>query len=243
MKKLTLASLLLTSLSAPMLTTAADVASAENMDATISKVLAQIETPAKTEADTAPVVASELAQTESIVEANTLPVVASELAQAEPMVQEDVPALTNTEKTITLASAPSTIDSAPVELSPAELVMQAIADDPANAQAIIAQALASSNSSDAMEALLSNILALSGDDATLVQLVASAMVEAGVNSDTLVALAVAQGIDATLVSEATAAGPELTGTEVAPVIAISISPRKTPNHPGNGGNGGISKNV
>ena len=171
------------------------------------------------------------------------------------MVQENVPALSNTENTITLASLPTEVDSVTAELSPAELIIQAIANDPANAQEIIAQAFALMSSVEEMEILLSNILASSGDDPLLVQSVAAAMVEAGVDSDTVVALAVAQGIDATLVSEATAAGPEsavgLTVSEVAAAraadvaaaIAAGVSPRKTPNNPGNGGNGGISKNV
>ena len=160
------------------------------------------------------------------------------------MVQENVPALSNTENTITLASLPTEVDSVTAELSPAELIIQAIANDPANAQEIIAQAFASMNSVEEMETLLSNILARSGDDPILVQSVAAAMIEAGVDSDTVVALAVAQGIDATLVSEATAAGlAAARAAEVASAIAAGVSPRKTPSNPGNGGNGGISKNV
>ena len=291
MKKLTLASLLLTSLSAPMLATAADVATTVNTNAVTSSELTQAEPIAKDNTDpvisnelaqaepiakantapvisnelaqtepiaedyTAPVIIKALAQTETISEDNTAPVMSNELAQAESMVQENVPALSNTESTITLASLPTDVDSATAELSPAELIIQAIANDPDNAQEIIAQAFASMNSVEEMETLLSNILARSGDDPILVQSVAAAMIEAGVDSDTVVALAVAQGIDATLVSEATAAGPEsaigLTvadvaaarAAEVASAIAAGVSPRKTPSNPGNGGNGGISKNV
>ncbi|NQZ48920.1 MAG: hypothetical protein HRT95_01660 [Moritella sp.] len=253
MKKLTLASLLLTSLSAPMLATAADVATTEHTDAVTSTELTPAESIAKD--NTVPVISNELAQAESIAKDNTVPVISNELAQAEPMIQENVPALSNTENTITLASLPTEVDSVTAELSPAELIIQAIAHDPANAQEIIAQAFASMNSVEEMETLLSNILASSADDPLLVQSVAAAMIEAGVDSDTVVALAVAQGIDATLVSEATAAGPEsavgLTVSEVAAAraagvaaaIAASVSPRKTPKNPGNGGNGGISKNV
>jgi len=166
------------------------------------------------------------------------------------MLQEDVPALSNTEQTITLTNSP-----AAAEFSPAELIVQAIANDPANAKDIIAKAFASIASVEEMEVLLSNILASSGNDPLLVQSITSAMTDAGVDSDTLVALAVAQGIDATLVSEATAAGPETApgltvaeaasarAAEVASAIAAGISPRKTPSNPGNGGNGGVSKNV
>jgi len=220
MTKLTLASLLLTSLTAPVLS-AAETTNTE--PPVIETVTTEITTPP---------VSNEL-----------------ELAQADSIAQEDVPALANTEQTITLTS--SATDSATPELSPAELIVQAIANDPDNAQAIIAQAFAAMNSVEEMEILLSDILASSGDDPILVQSVASAMIESGVSSDTVVALAVAQGIDATLVSEATAAGPDTANglsqaeiataraAEVAEAIAAGISPRK----PGNGGNGGISKNV
>ena len=88
------------------------------------------------------------------------------------------------------------------------------------------------------EAIIATAIAIAGDDENLIKRVLTAAVNAGVPADTVTAIAIANNVDATIASEATAAG-------AAPGSNNGSSVKATPAPPsagGGGGNDGISEN-
>ena len=87
--------------------------------------------------------------------------------------------------------------------------------------------------------MLSNVLFGLGADSPLIVSILTIATEAGINSDTVTAIAIASGIDATIASEATAAGAIAgTGGNNAGNTGNNLSN----NTGGGGGGGGISAN-
>ncbi|WP_019026687.1 hypothetical protein [Colwellia piezophila] len=105
----------------------------------------------------------------------------------------------------------------------------AIAANPALAESLVAAAIAVVGAdSEEAETLVATAIAAVGIDSPLVAGILTAATEAGVDADTVTGIAIATGVDATLASQATAAGPAAT-----PVAAPA--PRLAPTPPANGG--------
>lgn len=100
------------------------------------------------------------------------------------------------------------------------------------------------NSDVALDTVAATLSSNATNDAETTRILETAS-KSGINRDTLTTIAVASGIDATLASEATAAGPLPTPTGApAPVItppAVTIPTITTQGAGGGGGDGGISE--
>ncbi len=111
-----------------------------------------------------------------------------------------------------------------------------ITEDPTSAEALVAAALAAAGpDSEMAESIIATAITALGPDSPLIPSILTIATNAGVNSDIVTGIAIASGVDATIASEATAAGPGTTaGTNTV-----------TTNRGGannGGGGGGISDN-
>ena len=96
-----------------------------------------------------------------------------------------------------------------------------------------------------VDAMINDVIAAVGADSPLIADVLSAMSAAGIDSDTVTLAAVSAGVDATVASEATAAGPNVPGQNAAPNANANPNVRSRvpafvslPAPPGAGGTGG-----
>jgi len=113
----------------------------------------------------------------------------------------------------------------------------AIIADPTSAEALVAEAIdAAGAESEAAETIIATAIAALGADSPLIPGILTIATNAGVNSDTVTGIAIASGVDATIASDATAAGP---GTTTAGTNTVTTN-RGGAN--GGGGGGGISGN-
>jgi len=102
------------------------------------------------------------------------------------------------------------------------------------------QSACSDCSTDEIDALVNDVVAAVGADSPLVADFLSAMSDAGIDSDTLTLSAVSAGVDATVASDATAAGFTNSGQSAPAPSSRSSVPAfvSTPTPPGAGGTGG-----
>ena len=115
----------------------------------------------------------------------------------------------------------------------------AIINDPAAAESLVAAAIAAVGpNSEAAETIIATAISALGSDSPFIANILRIATEAGVNSDTVTAIAIASGVDATIASEATAAGPITAGGNNAGNTGNNLSN----NTGGGGGGGGISAN-
>jgi len=113
----------------------------------------------------------------------------------------------------------------------------AIIADPTSAETLVADAIdAAGAESEAAETIIATAIAALGPDSPLIPSILTIATNAGVNSDTVTGIAIASGVDATIASDATAAGP---GTTTAGTNTVTTN-RGGAN--GGGGGGGISTN-
>lgn len=90
-----------------------------------------------------------------------------------------------------------------------------------------------------MDAMVAAVVANFGADSPLVPDFLAALSDAGFDSDAITLSAITAGIDPTVASEATAAGPG-SGTTAAPVVSLPTLPTP-PGAGGTGGDAGISE--
>ncbi len=116
---------------------------------------------------------------------------------------------------LTTVNALAQVESAPAQnTTPSALstvLSNATADsDPAQLQAELAAAIAQtcSDCTEAeVQAMMAEATATLGADSPVMQIVLNAMADSGISADTITLAAVSLGVDATAVSQATAAGP------------------------------------
>ena len=119
------------------------------------------------------------------------------------------------------------------------LLATAITDNPALAESLVAAALASvGDDAEAAEAIIASAIATLGADSPLIASILQIATEAGVDSDTVTVIAIENGVDATIASEATAAG-----NNVADITAVNTGTSNLTDAGGGGGGGGISENL
>tara|TARA_B110000211_G_scaffold212661_1_gene252482 strand:- start:419 stop:961 length:543 start_codon:yes stop_codon:yes gene_type:complete len=93
-------------------------------------------------------------------------------------------------------------------------------------------------SAEQLDIIMNTVIAAIGSDSPFISDFLAALVTAGVNSDAVTLAAITAGVDATIASEATAAGP----TEpTSPVIVIFPNTTVPQGAGGTGGTGGISE--
>jgi len=111
-----------------------------------------------------------------------------------------------------------------------------IAEDPTSAEALVEAAIiAAGPDSEMTESIIATAIAALGPDSALIPSILTIATNAGVNSDTVTGIAIASGVDATIASDATAAGPGTT-----PGNNTVTTNRGGANN--GGGGGGISTN-
>ena len=94
-------------------------------------------------------------------------------------------------------------------------------------------------SAEQLDVIMNSIIAAIGADSPFVSDFLAALVAAGVNSDAVTLAAITAGVDATVASEATAAGP--TALTTGPVTVILPTPTVPQGAGGTGGDAGISE--
>ncbi|PKG82555.1 hypothetical protein CXF85_13820 [Colwellia sp. 75C3] len=124
-------------------------------------------------------------------------------------------------------------------------ITAAITNNPALAESLVAAAIAAvGEDSEAAETIIATAIIALGADSPQIANILNIATEAGVNSDTVTSIAIASGVDATIASEATAAGS--TPANSSPISSTPTNKTPTYTSPGNsgggGGGGGISKN-
>jgi len=92
-----------------------------------------------------------------------------------------------------------------------------------------------------IDRMIADVIAAIGADNPLISDFLAALVAAGVNSDAVTLAAITAGIDASIASEATAAGPTPGVAPVAPVIVTFPTTTLPPGAGGTGGDAGISE--
>jgi len=113
-----------------------------------------------------------------------------------------------------------------------------IAEDPTSAEALVAAAITAAGADSEMaESIIASAITALGPDSALIPSILTIATNAGVNSDTVTGIAIASGVDATIASDATAAGP---GTGTGTGNNTVTTNRGGANN--GGGGGGISTN-
>jgi hypothetical protein len=92
-----------------------------------------------------------------------------------------------------------------------------------------------------IDKMITGVVAAIGADNPLISDFLAALASTGVNSDAVTLAAITAGIDATIASEATAAGPATGVTTTAPVIVTFPAITLPPGAGGGGGDNGISE--
>ncbi|MCJ8293073.1 MAG: hypothetical protein MJK15_01580 [Colwellia sp.] len=119
------------------------------------------------------------------------------------------------------------------------ILIAAIIENPALADSLLAAAIAVVGANtEAAETLVASAIFALGVDSPLIANLLKAATESGVDADTLTAVAIANGVDATIASEATAAGN--TGNNNGNTTTTTTTNRG--NAGGGGGGEGISGN-
>ncbi|MBH0055749.1 hypothetical protein I6F65_02145 [Pseudoalteromonas sp. SWXJZ94C] len=140
----------------------------------------------------------------------------------------------------------SILNNADADTSPEQLkkeLVEAIKllcqnDVPTKLQDDVESGLCSATNIDRM---IADVVAALGADNPLISDFLAALVEAGVNSDAVTLAAITAGIDATIASEATAAGPTPGLAPAAPVVVTLPTTTVPPGAGGTGGDAGISE--
>lgn len=118
-----------------------------------------------------------------------------------------------------------------------QVLITAITNNPDLADSLVAAAIAAVGpNTEAAESIIASAIIALGIDSPLITNILTAATEAGVNSDTVTVIAIANGVDATIASEATAAGDNTGNT------TNTGNGNSGNNSGGGGGGGGISTN-
>lgn len=96
-------------------------------------------------------------------------------------------------------------------------------------------------SAEQLDIIMNSIIAAIGADSPFVSDFLAALVAAGVNSDAVTLAAITAGVDATIASEATAAGPTEPTAPTGPVTVSLPTPTVPQGAGGTGGDAGISE--
>ncbi|BED88881.1 hypothetical protein PspMM1_13490 [Pseudoalteromonas sp. MM1] len=96
-------------------------------------------------------------------------------------------------------------------------------------------------SPEQLDAIMNAVIAAIGVDSTLISDFLAALVSAGVDSDAVTLAAITAGVDATVASEATAAGPTEPTAPAGPVIVTLPTTTVPQGAGGTGGDAGISE--
>ena len=96
-------------------------------------------------------------------------------------------------------------------------------------------------SSEQLDAIMNAVITAIGADSAFISDFLAALVVAGVDSDAVTLAAITAGVDATVASEATAAGPGGAPAPAAPVIVILPTTAVPQGAGGTGGDAGISE--
>jgi hypothetical protein len=117
------------------------------------------------------------------------------------------------------------------------ILATAITNNSTLAESLVAAILnAAGANTEAAEDIIATAISVLGADSPLIPSILTIATEVGVNSDTVTAIAIASGVDATIASEATAAGA--TGGNIIGDTGNALAN----NAGGGGGGGGISAN-
>ncbi|MBB1281414.1 hypothetical protein [Pseudoalteromonas sp. SR41-1] len=102
-------------------------------------------------------------------------------------------------------------------------------------------AICSDCTPDQIDAMMNDVIAAIGADSPLISNFLAAMTAAGIDSDAVTLAAITAGVDATVASEATAAGPDGAPAPDAPVIVTLPTTAVPQGAGGTGGDAGISE--